>query len=456
MNKTHFSPLPHQENRPPNVLFVLADDLGWGDLSMHGSEIQTPTIDRLGDEGVELTQHYVCPVCTPTRTCLLSGRHPGRFGDHCTTPTNKPVLPDGYTTLAGMFKTAGYDTGLFGKWHLGSDIKFAPSHYGFDHSYGSLAGGVDPYSHCYKRGPYMKTWHRNGELLDEYGHVSDLVADEAARWILDRPLGTPWFAYVPFTAVHIPVRAPQHWLDRYWNHYYDEDPLRDASFKRYAAYTSHMDACLGRVIDAVAQRSEMRNTIIIFCSDNGAMESIGIEALNKYPGYHEECPRLGSNLPWRGRKGTLYEGGIRTPMIVHWHGELQPAKVETPVHMVDWMPTFQNLVGGKTPEDPQYDGTDIWDVVSGKTAHAPDRPIYWKYHNSHYGLMLENLKLVARDLGGPEMQCELYNIREDPYEKRDLAGDLPGKVKSMLDEIDKQRELDDTSVRPDLDEWSWI
>lgn len=147
-----------------NILYILADDLGWSDISLHGAPIRTPHLDQLARSGVELTQHYVCPVCTPTRASLLSGRHPGRFGPHATVPTNHPVFRDNATTLASLLRDTGYDTALFGKWHLGSDPRFNPSHFGFNHSYGSLAGGVDPYNHRYKKGPYSITWHRNGKL----------------------------------------------------------------------------------------------------------------------------------------------------------------------------------------------------------------------------------------------------------------------------------------------------
>ena len=197
----------------PNVLFILADDLGWGDLSCHGSEIRTPNIDRLMAQGIELGQHYVQPMCTPTRASFLTGRYPSRFGPHATVPSNRPVLPEGYQTLASVLRDGGYDTGLFGKWHLGSKPEFGPKQFGFNASYGSLAGGVDPYNHRYRYGEYSFTWHRNGERVDENGHVTDLLANEAIDWMESRT--TPWFCYVPFTAVHVPVKAPQQWLDRY-------------------------------------------------------------------------------------------------------------------------------------------------------------------------------------------------------------------------------------------------
>ena len=188
----------------PNILFILADDLGWGDVSYHGSDIRTPAIDRLAESGIQLEQHYVCPMCTPTRVSFLTGRYPGRFGRRATTPSNPPVLPDNYETLATSLRNNGYDTGLFGKWHLGSSPQFGPNYFGFNTSYGSLAGGVDPYNHHYKRGEFSQTWHRNCQLIKQSGHVTDLITDEAIKWLIGRE--KPWFCYVPFTAVHVPIK----------------------------------------------------------------------------------------------------------------------------------------------------------------------------------------------------------------------------------------------------------
>ena len=245
----------------PNILYILADDLGWGDLGLHGSPIRTPHIDQLAREGVELTQHYVCPMCTPTRASLLTGRHPSRFGAHATTPSNAPVLPDGYETLATVLRDAGYDTGLFGKWHLGSAPEFGPNHFGFNATYGSLAGGIDPYNHRYKRGEFSFTWHRNGELVEERGHVTDLIVREATEWIESRE--EPWLCYVPFTAVHVPVKPTQDWLSQYYPEHLDEDPLKDLSFKKYATCHPGYLSVLWSGQSLIAPLSE-ENTIIVF------------------------------------------------------------------------------------------------------------------------------------------------------------------------------------------------
>jgi arylsulfatase A-like enzyme len=432
----------HMVDMKPNILFVLADDLGWGDVGYHGSEIRTPNLDRLRDSGVGLEHHYVCPMCTPTRACLLTGRHPGRFGRHATVPSNQPVLPDGYRTLASYLGDVGYDTGLFGKWHLGSSPCFAPNRYGFRASYGSLAGGVDPYNHFYKRGPYSATWHRNGELVDERGHVTDLITREAVKWIESRT--RPWFCYVPFTAVHVPVKAPQAWMDRYEYGRYDDDGARDRSFKKYAAYTSHMDSAVGDLLEVVSERCDVENTIVVFSSDNGAIPRCNLDGVSRYPGLQEETPRLGSNLPLRGQKAQLYEGGIRTPTVISWPGVLEPGSISHPMHIVDWMPTFTSMMG--CPQDPLWDGVDMWPVISGEREHV-ERSLFWNFRGSEFAFMEGGWKLISTEGGS-----ELFNIDSDPYETKDLAEEKPEIVERMAGRIQEERKLDDTSKRPDVDD----
>ena len=429
---------------PPNILFILADDLGWGDLSCHDSPIRTPNIDRLMADGIELGQHYVTPMCTPTRTALLTGRHPGRFGPHATVPSNFPILPDGYPTLATVLRDAGYDTGLFGKWHLGSLPQFGPNHFGFNRSYGSLAGGVDPYNHRYKRGEFSITWHSDGDLVDARGHVTDLIAGQALDWIESRD--RPWFCYVPFTAVHAPIKPTQSWLDRYASDHFDDDLLKDASFRRYAAYASHMDHAVGRMVESLEETGQRDDTIIVFSSDNGAINDCPLHASDQYPGWHEDQPRLGSNLPLRGVKAQLYEGGIHTPTLINWRGRLSPGRMDHPVQISDWMPTFTNLVQASPEIDPQWDGVDIWPLIEGG-AEPEERSIYWNFRNT--------AGLAARIGDWKLMQhygkTELFNIADDPYERNELSADYRDRVTDMTDWIRQQRELDDTSKRDDVD-----
>jgi arylsulfatase A-like enzyme len=436
--------------RRPNILYILADDLGWGDVGFHGSPIATPTLDRLAATGVELTQHYVCPMCTPTRASLLTGRYPGRFGPHATVPSNKPVLPDGYPTLATVLRDAGYHTGLFGKWHLGSDAEFAPNQFGFDHSYGSLAGGVDPYNHHYKRGQWSRTWHRNGAPVDEPGHVTDLIIDEAQAWITGRPADTPWFAYVPFTAVHVPVKAPKDWLAYYADATYDADPARNESFKAYAAYTSHMDAAVGALLATIDAIGATDDTLVIFASDNGAIPNCDISGVAEYPGDQQTMPLLGSNAPLRGQKAQMYEGAIRTPTLVHWPARLGARKMDHPVAITDWMPTLLTLADATPSEDPQWDGQDIWTLIAGEADGPADRELYWNFHWNQFALRRGDWKLIARREDLTPADCELYDLANDAYETCDLASDEPARVAEMLTGIEAQRAMDNTATRPDV------
>jgi arylsulfatase A-like enzyme len=436
----------------PNILFVLADDMGYGDVSLHGSRIRTPNLDRFARTGLELTQHYVTPLCTPTRVCLMSGRHPGRFGRHATSPTNQPVFPDGYEILPAMLKRAGYETGIFGKWHLGSDPKYAPNRYGFDHSYGSLAGGVDPYTHRYKRGEWSFTWHRNGELVNEKGHVTDLIADEAVNWIHQRDQRKPWFCYVPFTAVHTPIKPREDWIDQYEMTRFDDDPKRDDGFKRYAAYASHMDAAFGRLIEALKVTDQYHNTLVVFTSDNGAVPSHEIgegQDVSLYPGWQWETLLMGSNGPFRGRKGQMYDGGIHTTCIARWHGVL-PVNRRTahPCHMVDWMPTFASLLDIKPANDLQWDGRDMWPLLIGETSTLPDRPLYWNLRHKQFAARSGDWKLIVHEEKGVVVD-ELFNLGSDPGETCDVAALHVNVIADLRRFIAEQHAQDNVFQHPD-------
>ena len=426
----------------PNVLFILADDLGWGDVGYHGSYILTPTIDRLARNGLEIDRHYVCPVCTPTRASLLTGRYPARFGRRATFPSNDPVLPDGCPTLATLFRDAGYATGLFGKWHLGSTPATGPNAFGFGAAYGSLAGGVDPYTHRYKTGPFSRTWHRNGELVDEPGHATDLITSEATRWIAGR--AEPWFCYVPFTAVHQPVMAPEAWIDRYAGRINGTDPLLARAQEVYGAYTSQMDHGIGLLLDAVkATPGGLHDTIVVFASDNGApMGERHSTDVDLYPGYHENLPNAGSNGPLRGMKSTLYEGGIRTPAALLWQGHVAPGRLESPIGVADWMPTFAEMLGA--PADPRWDGRSVWGLFNG-TAEAELRTLHWNKLHREFAILRGDWKLVVDRKAGT---CELFNLACDPYERDDRAAAEPALAAELEALIDENHRGDGVDERP--------
>lgn len=401
----------------PNILVIVADDLGWGDVGWHGSTIKTPHLDRLARGGIELDQHYVSPMCSPTRAAILSGRYASRFG--VTAAQNGLAYPFGTVTLALALRDAGYATAITGKWHLGSKPDWGPNKFGFDHSYGAFAGGTGPYDHRYKQGEYTANWHRNGEYITEEGHVTDLIAREAIRWIEGRD-AKPFFLYLPFTAPHIPIDEPKAWLDRYAH----VEPLTK---RQYAASVAHLDDAIGQVLAALERTGRLANTLIVFTSDNGAVPTARNDD-PQYPGTYPAGPSGGTNLPLRGNKTQLYEGGIRVPAFVHWPAKLKPGRFAAPLHAADWMPTLTAVAGWRPQTDLQWDGTNVWSWLTGEAKPAA-RPLYWAGTNFRTRAVRENgWKLIVTTQGD---KAELFDLNRDPHEKNDLAASEPGRVQAL-------------------------
>ena len=417
----------------PNVLFIVSDDQGWNDVGYHNGQLRTPNIDELVKSGIELDCHYVQPQCTPTRVALMTGRYPSRFGLHCCQASNVMAFPVGTLTMANMLKTAGYDTGMSGKWHLGSKLEWGPKHHGFDHSHGSLTGAVGMYDHRYRLDtPFAITWHRNHEFIEEEGHATDLTTKEAVTWI-ESPArsGKPWFFYVPFHAVHTPlVEGDQRW-HKMNAHIQDEDR------QLFAAALSHMDDAVGQMIAALDRTAQRDNTLVIFTSDNGAQVNHGG---NAYPPPDPKLKNFSSNRPLRGKKTETYEGGYRVPAFVNWPGTLGPRKVTASMHVVDWMPTLANLVNFKAEAETQWDGQDIWAILSGKAQASAVRTIYtvWGAGRKRESLRYGDWKIVRNE----GKQWELYNLAEDPYEESDLKNENPEQFQSLFDIYDSERAKD--------------
>jgi arylsulfatase A-like enzyme len=421
----------------PNVLLIVADDLGWSDVGWHGGFARTPRMDALVKEGVELDRHYVQPVCTPTRTALLSGRYPGRFGPHPLAPSNLRALPAGTPTLASALKAAGYTTSIAGKWHLGSRPEWGPNRYGFDHSYGTMTGAADPWTHKYRKGhPYEDSWHRDGRRLDEEGNATELIAAEAVRRIEEKK--GPWLVYVPFHAVHTPVDAPEEFKKPYEGTTFHEDPVNHESRLRMAAMVAQLDAKIGQFVDALERTGQRQNTLIVFTSDNGGIESLK----NAYVGKVGHSPLNSENDPLRGQKDTLYEGGVRVCAFANWPGRLAPRKVEAPMHAVDWFPTIAGLAG--LAADPAWDGLDRWAVLGGAPAAA--RTIYIAHKFKGQALLHGSWKLIAPAKGKPE----LYDLAADPHEKTDLAAAKPDVVEDLSRRLAAERAKDDPRLPEDL------
>lgn len=237
-----------EKRERPNIIFIIADDLGWADIGYHGSEIRTPNLDRLAKQSVRFERHYVMPTCTPTRVGLMTGRYPSRYG--VLSPAYGKIFDDDTVTLAGALRSCGYKTSISGKWHMGSPPEFTPCKYGFDLSYGYFHGQIDPYTHRYKTG--VRSWHRNDKYLDEEGHATDLITNEAIR-VIESDHDKPFFLYVAYSVPHFPLDEPEKWTSIY------EGKIKDQSRLWYAASVTHMDAGIRHVVDAV-DRKRCRRT----------------------------------------------------------------------------------------------------------------------------------------------------------------------------------------------------
>jgi arylsulfatase A-like enzyme len=422
----------------PNLVFIMADDLGWADVGFHGGNAPTPHLDKLAAEGLELTQHYVAPVCSPTRTGLLTGRCWSRFG--VTNPQNERALPWNTVTLPRALRAAGYETCLAGKWHLGSRPEWGPNHFGFDHSYGSLAGGVGPWDHFYKKGPFSATWHRNEKLLEEQGHVTDLIAQEAVDWLAERK-GRPFFLYVPFTAVHLPVKEPAAWLARVPPQIQGDVP------RHYAACIMHLDDAVGRIVAALERSGQRGNTLLVFTSDNGG-STVGNSDQNYPADDYPQGKLTGNNAPWRGQKGDLYEGGIRVPAIVSWPGTLRAGRCTSPLQIIDWMPTFCGLARYAPDTDLKWDGSNLWPVLKGQAA-GTSRTLYWTAPGFRASAVRDgDWKLIVPS-GPGAAQAELFNLADDPHESTDLAAKMPEKVKELRGKLAEIAKSDRDAVARD-------
>jgi arylsulfatase A-like enzyme len=399
----------------PNIVFIIADDQGWADVGYHNSEIETPNIDRLAKEGVRFNWHYVMPTCTPTRVGLMTGRYPSRFG--VTSPAYGKIFDDDTVTLALALRKSGYKTSLVGKWHMGSPPEYTPLKYGFDSSYGYFHGQIDPYTHYYKTG--VRSWHRNDQYVDEEGHATDLITQEAVS-IIDSDNGRPFFLYVAYSVPHSPLDEPEQWTSRY-------ERIKETSRRLFAASVTHMDYGIGRIIDALERKGIRENTLVVFVSDNGGQESW--HSNEEYKGRYANKPHtvLGDNRPLRGWKGEVYEGGIRVPALANWPGILKPGERNVPVHIVDWMPTLCRLTGYSPEKNLNWDGRDIWPLVCEDVADAEPRSFYWKTPNSS-AVRFGDWKIIVKKGGGGE---ELYNLASDPYETEDLAQQHPDTVKKL-------------------------
>ncbi|MHB8901655.1 MAG: sulfatase-like hydrolase/transferase [Thermoguttaceae bacterium] len=389
----------------PNILVILADDLGYADLGFTGSrDIPTPNIDRLAKEGVRCTSGYVShPFCSPTRAGLLTGRYQQRFG-HENNPAWLPEstvagLPLSQTTFPQIMKTAGYVTGCVGKWHLGAHPQFHPNRRGFDEYFGLLGGG-----HAYIPGDrgsveYQIPMDRNGkpEPLEEY--LTTLLAREAASFITTHK-DRPWFLYLAFNAPHGPLQAEASVLRRVES---IADPIR----RSYAGLVVGLDDAVGTVTGALEQSGQAKNTLVFFLSDNGGPVSVT----------HAD------DSPFRGAKGQVFEGGIRVPFVVSWPGRLTAGETyDRPVISLDLLPTAAALAGAAIPEKIQIDGVNILPFLTGQRSGSPHERLFWRTGGGEAFAVREGDWKLA---GGRQSPTQLFNLAADPGENTDLAAAQP-------------------------------
>lgn len=403
----------------PNIVYILADDLGWKDVGFNGSDISTPNIDSLAKSGAVFKQLYAQPLCTPTRAALMTGRYPFRYG------LQTGVIPSGggyglatdEVLLPQALKAAGYDTALVGKWHLGHANKaFWPKQRGFDYFYGPLVGEIDHFKHTAHG---VVDWYRGNDRVVEAGYDTDLLGADAARLVAAHDPNKPLFLYLSFTAPHTPYQAPQKYIDRYGK-------ITDPSRRIYAAMITDMDDEIGRVVAALRKRRMQDNTLIIFQSDNGGTRSAMFAGESAVKG---ELPP--NNGPYRDGKGSVYEGGTRVAGLVNWPGHVATGSVDGMVHVVDMYPTLTGLAGA-APRTKPLDGVDVWPALS-RNAPSPRHEVVYNVEPFRAAVRQDDWKLVSMVL--LPGKTELFNLAKDPYENTNLATANPAEVAKLQSRI---------------------
>lgn len=419
----------------PNIVFLLADDLGWSDVSFHGTEIKTPNIDKLAGGGAKLEAFYVQPVCSPTRAALMTGRYPMRHGLQVgvVRPWAQYGLPLEERTLPQALAEAGYFTAICGKWHLGHFQRaYLPTARGFVHQYGHYNGALDYFTHIRDGG---FDWHRNDQVCRDEGYTTELLGSEAVKLIEEHGGKQPLFLYVPFNAPHSPLQAPQSYLDRYAS-------ITKPQRQKYAAMVSCVDDQIGRIAAALEKKGMTQNTLICFSSDNGGPLGSGA-----------------TNGELRAGKGTLYEGGVRVAAFAKFPPVIKAGSTVTqPLHMVDWYPTLLKLAGAKLEQKLPPDGRDAWPTITAG-APSPHEDILLNTTPSNGAIRAGDWKLVVggsvTETGGEELAqpqpkakkgkkakaeggaaVELFNLANDPYEKTNLAEQQPAKVAELRGKLD--------------------
>lgn len=400
------------QTRKPNLIFMLSDDMGYGDLGCYGSrDIRTPNLDGMAAAGTRFSDCYANgPVCTPTRVGFLSGRYQQRFGkafEWALVPVNNDVagLDPRHTVLPSRLKPLGYRSALVGKWHVGSMPSCRPLQHGFDESFGIFHGNADMYSHRFRSG--ANELFVNDQPAEREGYLTELLAERAVDFI-ERQDNHPFFLYLPFNAVHWPFQEPGR-----------PDQVRNASTWTegdrtiYRRMTESMDKAVGAVLDALRRKGFEENTMAVFTNDNG-----GERYSNSGPLFHS--------------KGTLYEGGIRVPAIARWPGRIPAGAVTSQVAItMDFTATFLAAAGAATPSgESALDGVNLLPVLTG-VSREQERTLFWRIERSNRrqaAVRMGNWKWIREPAGVPE---QLYDLSNDIGERRNLSYENPEQMARM-------------------------
>jgi arylsulfatase A-like enzyme len=405
--------LPAADAKKPNIVFIVGDDMGYADVGFHGcQDIPTPHLDALAKSGVRCTNGYVSgPYCSPTRAGLMTGRYQTRFGHEFNAGAPGSGLPLTETTIASRLKSAGYVTGVVGKWHLGSDEKFHPQKRGFDEFFGFLGGGHDYFED--------QGILRGTEQVDEKEYLTDAFGREAASFI-ERHKNESFFLYLAFNAVHTPMQADDPRLAKFAH-------ISDNRRRTYAAMMSAMDDAIGRVRQKLDETGLAQNTLVTFISDNGGPTMPGTTV------------NASMNKPLRGSKRTTLEGGIRVPFLVSWPGHLKPGVYDKPVIQLDLNATALTAAGVAIQPDWKLDGVDLGSFLSSTNSAMPHDTLYWRF-GQQMAIRHGDYKLVRYDTnadtltgadGQPVSSAQLYRLSNDIGEAKDLAASMPDKVKEL-------------------------
>jgi arylsulfatase A-like enzyme len=408
-----------QKNTRPNIIYIMADDMGYADLSCYGrKEYQTPSLDKLCLQGMKFTNAYAAaPVCTPTRVAFMTGRYPARLNVGLYEPIaegkkdSSVGLSPGTPSIATLMKKAGYETYLVGKWHLGYPVEFSPNRNGFDYFYGFHAGAIDYISHS-------NDLYEDGTKIEQPGYTTDLWADKAVE-LISKKHTKPFFLTVMFNAPHWPWQAPG-------NKSYPEgfeNWTKGGSPEIYAAMMRSLDSAVGRIVKAVDD-NELSNTVIIFTSDNGG-------------------ERYSDNGPFKGRKMSLWDGGIREPAFVRWLGKIKEhSQTNQVVTTMDWTTTILALAGGKA--DPKFplDGIDITQILEGRKKEI-NRTLYWRIsQRQQHKAMRDGKWKWLQDEKGNEY---LFDLEADSTENTNVKD----QHKDILERLRKKyRQWEETMLKP--------